>query len=170
MVLEYVSDIEKIVNRGKLGLATHQNQWRFPLAKDGKSLESGFSLKNNLIRSMFEKIDDIIEVALRFHAEQYCIEWRYVIMWYLEILEILFFRKPFSDKIIYDLQDKIDIYFFKWIKLCGRNGMTNYIHFKGSGHVCYYLFKYRNLYQCSQQIFETMMSKIKAIYHKCTSR
>ena len=94
---------------------------------------------------MFEKIDDIIEVALRFHAEQYRIEWRDVIMRYLEILEILFFWKPFSDKIIYDLQDKIDIYFVKWIKQCGRNGMTNYIHFKGSGHACYYLFKYRNL-------------------------
>ena len=89
---------------------------------------------------------------------------------YLHILEILLYRKPFSDEMIYDLQDKIDIYFIKWIKLSGRNGMTNYIHFKGSGHVCYYLFKYRNLYRYSQQGFEAMMSKIKAIYHKCTSR
>ena len=71
---------------------------------------------------------------------------------------------------IYSFQDKVDEYYEKWINLTGQNGMTNYIHFLGSGHVAYYLFKYRNVYRFSQQGFEAMMGKIKAIYHRCTSR
>ena len=132
MVEEYISDIEKIVNRGKLGLATHQNQWIFPLAKDGNSLKSGFSIKNKLSWSMFLKIDDMIEVSLQFNTQQYCMEWRDIITHYLDILDILLYRKPFSNKMIYDLQDKLDIYYVKWVKLCGRNGMKNSIHFFGS--------------------------------------
>ena len=33
MVDEYVEAIEVVVNEGKLGLSTHQNQWRFPISK-----------------------------------------------------------------------------------------------------------------------------------------
>ena len=170
LVDEYVENMQTIINEGKLGLATHQNQWMFPIAKDQKSIDNKFSLKNSLSRSMFLKIDRIIEEALKYHGSSYRQEWKLVIVLYLEIVEILLLRKPFTDDMIYDLQSKIDVYYVKWIKLTGRNGMTNYIHFMGSGHVVYYLFKYRNLYRYSQQGFEAMMGKIKAIYHRCTSR
>ena len=170
LVDEYVGNTENIVNKGKLGMSTHQNQWRFPISKDRKSIDSGFSLKNGLSREMFLRIDDIIEEALRYHSNSYKNEWKEVIVEYLNIVEILLIRKQFSDKMIYEFQDKVDGYYKKWIKLTGRNGMTNYIHFLGSGHVAYYFFKYRNLYRFSQQGFEAMMGKIKAIYHRCTSR
>ena len=170
LVDEYVENIEVIVNEGKLGLTTHQNQWRFPIAKDRKSIKTAFSLKNNLSRSMFDKIDKLLEEVLKYHSQRYRMEWKEVIISYLEIIEIILIRKPFTDEMIYSFQDKVDKYYEKWINLTGRNGMTNYIHFLGSGHVAYYLFKYRNLYRFSQQGFEAMMGKIKAIYHRCTSR
>ena len=170
LVDEYENNMQSIVNKDRLGMSSHQNQWRFPISKDRKSIESGFSLKNNLSRSMFLKIDKLIDEALKFHTNDYKVEWKNVIVDYLEIIEMLLIRKPFTDEMIYKFQEKVDVYYVKWIKITSRNGMTNYIHFLGSGHVAYYLFKYRNLYRYSQQGFEAMMGKIKAIYHRCTSR
>ena len=170
LVDEYENNMKSIVNKDRLGMSSHQNQWRFPISKDRKSIESGFSLKNNLSRSMFLKIDKLIDEALKFHTNDYKVEWKNVIVDYLEIIEMLLIRKPFTDEMIYKFQEKVDVYYVKWIKITSRNGMTNYIHFLGSGHVAYYLFKYRNLYRYSQQGFEAMMGKIKAIYHRCTSR
>ena len=72
--------------------------------------------------------------------------------------------------LIYNFQDLVDKYFNKWVKNAGRDGMTNYVHFLGAGHVSHYLFLYRNLYKYSQQGFESMMNKIKIIYAKATSR
>ena len=51
---------------------------------------------------------------------------------------------------------KVDVYYNKWIKVTGRNGMMVYNHFLGSGNVVYYIFEYRNLYQYSQQGFEML--------------
>ena len=53
LVDEYVENIENIFNKEKLGMSMHQNQWRFPISKDWKSIDSGFSLKNALSREMF---------------------------------------------------------------------------------------------------------------------
>ena len=63
----------------------------------------------------------------------------------------------------------VDKYFNKWVKIAGQDGMTNYVHFLGSGHVSHYLFLYLNLYKYSQQGFESTMNKIKIIYSKATS-
>ena len=44
-VNEYTDKIEEIVNEGRVGRATHQNQWRFPLNKAKNGVASDFSLK-----------------------------------------------------------------------------------------------------------------------------
>ena len=71
LVDKYVQSVQQIVNRGNHGQATQQNQWRFPLVKDKKSVETGFSMKNNLSRAMFGRINEIIVEALKFHRESY---------------------------------------------------------------------------------------------------
>ena len=45
MKTEYTDKIEEIVHKGKDGLSTHQNQWRFPINKDKDGVASDFSLK-----------------------------------------------------------------------------------------------------------------------------
>ena len=103
----------------------------------------------------------MIEEALKYHSQVYRLEWKEVIVVYAETIEITLIRKPFTDEMIFDFQDKIDKYYEKQIALTERNGMTNYIHFMESGCITYYLFKYRNLYQFLQQGFEAMMGKSK---------
>ena len=47
MVSEHTDAIEEIVNKGKVGLSTHQNQWRFTINKAKDSVASDLSLKGD---------------------------------------------------------------------------------------------------------------------------
>ena len=52
----------------------------------------------------------------------------------------------------------------------GRDSKANYEHYIWADHVSHYLNLYGNLYRFSQQGFEAMMSRVKCIYYRCTSR
>ena len=57
------------------------------------------------------------------------------------------------------------MYFFLWIKLTHSAGITNYIHLIGAAHIYWCLFKYRNVYKCSQQGWEQLNKRASGIYH-----
>ena len=48
-------------------------------------------------------------------------------------------------------------------------GVTNYLHLIGAGHITYYLRKYRSLYRFSQQGWEALNKLIKNYYHHKTN-
>ncbi len=51
-------------------------------------------------------------------------------------------KEDFTDAQIDEFQAKADDFFSKWVELVGYDGVTNYIHMLGAGHVCYYLKKW----------------------------
>jgi hypothetical protein len=58
----------------------------------------------------------------------------------------------FSDSDIHCIESKINAWTPKWIALTGREGMTNYTHVLTSGHMIYYLKRWRNLYRFSFKV------------------
>ena len=54
--------------------------------------------------------------------------------------------------------------------LIGLEGMANYIHLLGSGHISYYLTKYRSLYRYSNQSWERLNKRVKRFYLQRTQR
>ena len=56
------------------------------------------------------------------------------------------------------------------MSIAGLEGMTNYIHLLGSGHISYYLKKYRNLYRYSNQSWERLNKRVKRFYLQRTQR
>ncbi len=78
-------------------------------------------------------------------------------------------REDFSDQEIEDYHDLCLNFMDKWVKLAGAAHVTNYIHIIGSGHLIYFLQRFRNLYKYSQQGWEAMNSKIKKYYHHNTN-
>ena len=74
-VKEYETDIEEIVNEGKLGLVTHQNQWSFPTNKGKDGVAGDFSLKGEAGRNILKKSDSLVDIALKFHSASYRQEW-----------------------------------------------------------------------------------------------
>jgi hypothetical protein len=77
-------------------------------------------------------------------------------------------REDFSDEEIDASGTQCDDFFKLRVDLTGLEGMTNYIHMIGSGHMTYYLREWRNLYRYSQQGWEALTSLLKNIYFRRT--
>ena len=83
---------------------------------------------------------------------------------YSSAMQILRKWSECTDNEINLFQDLIDDFFQKYIKETGVEGMTNYIHMLGSGHIKYYMELHRNLYKFSQQGWESLNSKYKQFF------
>jgi hypothetical protein len=64
-----------------------------------------------------------------------------------------------------DVQTKIDVWLKLWLGIAKREGVTNYIHMLGAGHIAHFLTKYKNLYRYSNQGWEFQN---KQVSHKMT--
>ena len=78
-------------------------------------------------------------------------------------------REDFTDDMIVSYQSHADKFFQAWVLLWQEEGITNYIHMIGAGHIADYLFKWTNLYRFSQQGWEAMNSLIKTFFFRRTS-
>ena len=65
---------------------------------------------------------------------------------------------------------KGDTFFYPWIEMNGIEGVTNYIHQIGAGHLADFLVIYHNLYKYSQQSWEFGNHRAYGIYHKHSQR
>lgn len=85
-------------------------------------------------------------------------------------MELLRKRSNYTIAEIDRFQDLIDAFFSKYIEQVGNEGITNYIHMLGSGHVRYYMEIHKNLYKYSQQGWESLNAKYKQVFFNHTQR
>ena len=78
-------------------------------------------------------------------------------------------RDDFTNEVIASYQSHADKFFQAWVRLWQKEGITNYIHMIGAGHIADYLYKWRNLYRYSQQGWEAMNSLVKTFFFRRTS-
>ena len=90
--------------------------------------------------------------------------------YFKEIMTSLKRKEDFTEEDINLLQDKINLFADLWLGLHGDEGMANYTHYLVSGHVTYFLRKYRNLYKYSQQGWEYLNWRLKNYYFRRTQR
>jgi len=77
---------------------------------------------------------------------------------YSQAIELLTAHRILTDEELDMFQELIDDFFQIWIELFSTEGMPNYIHLLGAGHILYFLQKYKCLYIYSQQGWESMNS------------
>jgi hypothetical protein len=63
-------------------------------------------------------------------------------------------------------QDYVDDFYKIRIEVFGDEGITNYIHMLGNGHILYFMKKYGCLYLYSQQGWESLNNTIQAFIHQ----
>jgi hypothetical protein len=87
-----------------------------------------------------------------------------------DIFETLSQREHFTDPEIDEL--KVEIYYFsvKWVKRTGRDGIYNYIHMMITGHIIYYLRKWRNFYRYENEGREHINAQMAWFRHNRTQR
>ena len=146
---EYFQEVADVFNNGML--SEQNGNWSVP--QDSGELKV-LSFSNVTARRLVSNIDQIFDVVFRLHNDDgarrqlfhNCLK-----VMFPPIITALRKRSSFSDSEIVKLQKDIDEWYHAWMILTGLEGKSNYIHVLGSGHITYYLTKYRILYRYSNQ-------------------
>ena len=110
MVTEYQQETEKIVNAGKIGRSTHQNQWTFPINKAKDGVSSEFSLKWEFGWTILSRPSDLINISLRYHTQKEQDEWTNILELYNKVIKFINWRTHFTDANICEFQQLADEY------------------------------------------------------------
>ena len=105
------------------------------------------SFSNVTARRLVSNIDQIFDLVFKYHNDDVvrtqlfhdCLN-----VMFPPIITALRKRSSFSNEEMTQLQKDIDKWYHAWMMLTSLEGMTNYIHLLGSGHISYYLRKYRH--------------------------
>lgn len=81
------------------------------------------------------------------------------------IFVILNKKEDFSDEEIEQTQSEVDKFCFRHREIFTASQVTNYVHYFESGHLRYFLYRYRNLYRNSSVGVEANMRVIKTFYN-----
>jgi hypothetical protein len=89
---------------------------------------------------------------------------------YILLRQALQRKENFSDADIENYQELADRFFVNWLQMVGYDGVTNYFHMIGAGHVRYYLRKWRNLNRYQNQGWEAYNQQVAAFWHHRTTK
>jgi hypothetical protein len=163
----YLLDIANICNTKIWGNIDRPTSWQVPYDNKEKQIED-ITLDNNKTRVLCNNMQLIINLCVFDNTRRH--DWIDVLNNYNISIQILRRKEDFHLEDVKEFQYHTDLFFVKYMELVGRNGITNYFHLLGSGHIADYLFYYKNLYEHSQQGWEAFNSFLKVFYFRRTNR
>ena len=113
-------------------------------------------------------LNELIDYCILEEAD--IARWKLATKYMVSALKKMRQKDDFTREQILSFQGDIDEFSQLWMQLYGHSGMTNYIHMLMSGHLSYYMFKWKNLYRYSQQGWEALNSLLKTFYYRRTQR
>jgi len=138
------------------------------MAESSKQLIGQVNLSYRKAKHFISNIDKLYNLCLEKESKKK--DFKKAIDLFKIIITTLERKTNFTDEDIHAFQKIIDELGDYWIQAAGREGMTNYLHYLLSGHVCHYLCKYRNLYKYCQQGWEQLNNRLKQFYFRRTQR
>jgi hypothetical protein len=169
---QFAIHVQNIFNTKILGSMTRPSQWKLPMSAKGDQV-SKVSFSNKKTRLVIHNITHLI--CFTFSAaedEERKRIWMKIIQDYRDAMKILRKRNEYTAEDISLFQVKINDFFSAYIEHsgAGKEGVTNYIHMLGSGHITYYMKAHGNLYKYSQQGWESLNEKFKLAFFNHTQR
>jgi hypothetical protein len=167
---KFLKDFEEVVNTSVLGSANCRANWRLAVGKDKDNRQciKDQTLPNTHVRKFLAKFDLLAALCIEDLTRQ--ADWEATILLWNGVMQSARRRDDFDDDDIEEFQTHADDWFEKWIQLVGRDGLTNYTHIVGAGHLSFYMTEWGNLYRYSQQGWEAYNSLIKSVYYRRTQR
>ncbi len=164
----FVQNIQHLVNTRILGTAQRPKQWRLYLGKKNDTILK-VSLSNKKTKKYMDNIAVLIDHIFQDDDAKRQ-KWHDMVRNYNRAMKILQKKNEYTDDDISEFQELIDNFFFSYIEECGagKEGVTNYIHMLGSGHVKHYMVTHHNLYQFSEQCWESLNAKFKLTFFNHT--
>ena len=170
---EFISAVEGTMNSCVLGSEFNETHWKIPLNETKTDISSGITLTNMQSKKVIALIHLLLADVFDEEVENWesqLEQWTNVIHCFTELDKLMNSRVEFTDTMIEEFQSLADSFFKSWVDLNEREGITNYIHLLGAGHLSQFLYKYRNLYKYSQQGWEHSNKKVTGVYHKHTQK
>ena len=143
--------VNKTMNTKMLGSEDQPRQWVLPYDKESKSIAI-ICMDNVRIRKVVASFDNLLHVCLTNKNDIQ--RWKTCLSHYRQGYEILLRKENLDNSTIFEFQKQMDLFFADWVELHGENGVTNYAHMLGSGHIMEFLLHYKNLSAHSQQGWE----------------
>jgi hypothetical protein len=167
----FLTQFEDYVNLNVLGKPWRKGNWRLTTTQNSNKEKTigDQGMPNTHVRRFMEAFDQLADTFLWFDEERNQ-QWKASMREWRKLMEMARQRDDLSDEEIDAFSHQCDDFFELWTDLTGLEGMTNYIHMIGSGHLTYYLREWRNLYRYSQQGWEALNSLLKNIYFRRTQR
>ena len=168
-------------------LGTKQNpaQWTFPLKDNkggGKTVEKRnmtggtakkciAGLKYLAIIAYSPQFDQasLDPKLLRSENETWATTWHDIMDIFIPLMDLLERKEDFTEEMIMDFHCLCAQFVHKYCDMFQGEGITNYIHLIGAGHLTYYLRKYRNLTKFCQQGWEALNQLLKQYYFNNTN-
>jgi uncharacterized protein CbrC (UPF0167 family) len=166
---EFIQSVEDIMNQSIFGSVGCSSNWKFPLSDDGTM--GKVKLANWRARRVIEEIVDIVHVCIPGNDGQPEQEkWLSTFAAYRGTIQSLQRKDDFSQDDIDNFQCTADDFFQQWIDLTGYDGVTNYIHMIGAGHIRYFLSRWGNLNRFQNQGWEAYNAMLAAFWHHRTQK
>lgn len=165
-VTQFITNVELLVNQSMLGTPNDPCQWMCPFDFNKKEM-GPITMDNVRTRRVIDALDILVDECV-MDVERKRL-WMIALDNYRISMVLLRKKDDFTNVMVATYQCHADKFYQAWIHLWQKEGITNYLHMIGSGHVAEYLFKWKNLYRFSQQGWEAMNSLIKTYFFRRTS-
>ena len=159
--------INTTINTVILGTTNVAFQFELPFDEASKSIEE-CNMKNGYVRKVIAAIDCLIDLCVVNTVDKE--RWKTCMREYSAGMEIVKKKEDLSQVQINAFQRHIDLWFQDWVTLFGDQGVTNYAHYLGAGHIAEYLQHWKNISSHSQQGWEAFNSAFKTYYFNRTQR
>jgi hypothetical protein len=165
----FLNRIQGVFQKEILGTVHSPSQWKLPWSKgtDGIVIDH-VQVRNQTGRKIMARIDRLIEAALQDGPTR--AKLLVALQFFCSAMQILVQHRKLTEDEIEIFQANMDDFHEIWVELFARDGMSNYIHHLGSGHIHYFLEKYECLYLYSQQGWEALNNTIQAYIHQNSQR
>ena len=174
---EFLLGVATIVNTTILGTVGSPSQWQVPTNDSAKLLTEIGPIC--MVNDKSVKVVDCLEQLIHFCIPPTAVDnkglnrydtWLKCIPHYRSAMMRLRQHQDFTDSDIEAFQKDFDLFNQDWMKLHGKDGITNYIHLMSAGHMADYMYEWRNLYRHSQQGWESLNNLIKSFWFRRTGR
>lgn len=167
---QLILDVEAVVNHRVLGTVHRKSNWRVTTGvdADNRTVIGDQSMPNTHVRKFMDHFEELSQLCII--DEERLGKWNEVISLWVNLMEFAGKRSDFSEEEIVEFQDQADDFFERWIDLTHLDGLGNYFHLVGAGHLAFYLREWGNLFRYSQQGWESMNSLIKTFFYRRTQR
>ena len=173
------------MNEAVIGTKKHPAQWTFPLKDNkggGKTVEprnmTGAHAKKCIVglKSLATVVfspsfDEMSQNPkhTRSTNETWETSWHDIMDTFVPLMEQLHQHEDFSDEQVLSFHCLAARFMHQYCDLFQGEGITNYIHLIGAGHITYYLHKYRTLNKFCQQGWEALNQLLKQFYFNNTN-